>query len=240
MLTAKTEYGKFSYFDNDSIGQTIADGQFFDVHFKPYIDDLERGDVMVDVGANIGFFSVYTALRDVFVNAFEASSEVFQVLKKNIVENNVEEKVRAVNVALYDKPMHLGINPKWTDWIAKEGGEIDYSKMGNSGGLSLVPDENGKWFSRTLDSFLFEKVDLIKVGTQGSDLRVLRGAKTTIGLFRPVICFEFEHDGSGVNASGDSLNDFQAFFFDWGYDMMCVGGNGMNWLDYVAIPKENV
>ena len=232
MALAETAYGRFFYFQPDDIGRRIAAGEFFDSHLRPYMDDLNMGDVLVDVGANIGFFSIYAALkRQASVVAFEASPQVFLLLKKNVEENLLQDSIKLWNVALYDRETRLKINPEWKDWVASSDGQINYEESPNSGGLSLVPDSEGQFLAKPLDAFEIEKVSLLKVDTQGADLRVLVGAKNTIQRCRPTICFEFEHNGCGRNASGDSLDDFRRFLDKLDYRVSPAGP------DYVARPR---
>jgi hypothetical protein len=129
------------------------------------------------------------------------------------------------------------LNPEWNHWVAKGNGDIDYERSPNSGGLSLIPGK-GRWHAFPLDHFNIQKCNLIKVDTQGSDLRVLKGGAQTIDRCRPKVIFEFEHNGSGRNASGDTLEDCKFFFSRMGYIVTCIHDNGMGWSDYLATPQE--
>jgi hypothetical protein len=44
--------------------------------------------------------------------------------------------------------------------------------------------------ARTVDSFRFSDVSLIKIDVEGHELKVLRGAEKTISTFHPVIIIE--------------------------------------------------
>lgn len=231
---AETQYGKFYYFQRDSIGQAIAKGGFFGEPLKPYFDRLNKDSVLVDVGANIGFFTIYAALcRGAQVIAFEASPEVFALLELNVTVSGIKDKVVLWNVALYDGTRRLKINPVWYEGSPKlPDGRMDYENIPNSGGLSLVPSNGKDSFAigQPLDDFGIQKIDLLKVDTQQADLRVLVGARRTIERCRPTICFEWEHpEGEKRNASGDSLEDFFRFFDSLGYKVQELGG-----VDYVA------
>lgn len=228
MKFAETAFGRFHYFDNCDIGRRIAGGEFFDEHLRPYMEALGEGDVLVDVGANIGFFTVLAGLRGARVEAFEASQEVAKVLEMNVRENRLENLVTVYGLALYDGEKELGVNPACADR------NLNYELSSNSGGLSLVPGKGYK--ARTLDSFGFGKVNLLKIDTQGADLRVLIGAKDTILRCSPTVCFEYEQaQGETCNASGDSLSDFFGFFLGLHYrvaELLETEYGG----DYVAVP----
>lgn len=241
MAFAETQYGKFFYFAPDDIGQHVASGDFWDAHFRPWIDRLARGSMMVDVGANIGFFTVYCARKGVWVWAFEPAPAVFGLLKRNVDANEVGMYVRMENVALYDKEVPLGLNPEWNDWPKKEDGKVDYENHRNSGGMSLVPYENSaegssyRFEARTLDSYDLCSCDLIKTDTQGADLRVLEGARETIEKYRPVVCFEIEHVPARLH--GDTQEKYFQFFEELNYTVTAVNFGQTN-VDYVAEAKK--
>ena len=46
--------------------------------------------------------------------------------------------------------------------------------------------------TRTIDSFNFEKLDFIKIDIQGSEVKALRGAQSTISKFKPYMFLEIE------------------------------------------------
>ena len=67
---------------------------------------LGLGDVFIDVGANIGFFTVHVARRvgrEGRVMAIEPSRVVFSYLEKNTIETNLVDNVTALNVAASDQ-----------------------------------------------------------------------------------------------------------------------------------------
>jgi FkbM family methyltransferase len=198
MALAQTEHGWFYYFAPDVIGKTIASGLFWDMHFRPYIDQLKDGDVFVDVGSNIGFFSIYCGKKGCEVYSFECSKQVFDLLERNVELNNLQDKVKVFNFPLYDSEIKMQLNPEWS--------MVDYEQSENSGGMSLVPGDDGFCISKTLDSFNLTKVNLIKVDTQGADLRVLVGARKTIQRCRPIVLFEIEPIPARLH--GDDYNKY--------------------------------
>lgn len=234
MALAETQFGKFFYFAPDSIGQHIAQGKFWDAHLRPWMDRLTSASVFVDIGSNIGFFTIYCALKDAEVWSFEPSPEVFDLLRRNVELNGVGKKVRLENVALYDSERELKLHPDWHDWPSLPDGKVDYERHGNSGGLSLVPGSGGPYTftSKTLDSYLLGHCDLVKMDAQGAEFAILHGAYGTIEKHRPVVLFEYEPPRSDIVP----FSEFQKFFDGLNYKVDCIGGDG-NWLDYAAIPQ---
>ncbi len=69
---------------------------------------IQDGEVLWDIGANVGVYALYVGLRPgVTVIAFEPSAQTFAVLVKNIEINELSERVHAYCVAL-DKTTRLG------------------------------------------------------------------------------------------------------------------------------------
>ncbi|MBB5144787.1 FkbM family methyltransferase [Desulfovibrio intestinalis] len=66
-----------------------------------WVDSLEPGSVLWDIGANVGVFSLYAAkMRNCRVLAFEPSIFNLEVLGKNIFLNGLQDKIHIVPVAL--------------------------------------------------------------------------------------------------------------------------------------------
>lgn len=68
-----------------------------------WIDGFERGDVFVDVGANMGLYSLFAAVHSgARVFSFEPESQNYALLNTNIRLNNASESVTAWCCALSD------------------------------------------------------------------------------------------------------------------------------------------
>lgn len=68
-----------------------------------WINGFQKGETLLDVGANIGVFSLYAGLRGHKVVAVEPESQNYSLLNQNIFLNKLDEKVEAFNIALSDK-----------------------------------------------------------------------------------------------------------------------------------------
>jgi FkbM family methyltransferase len=69
-----------------------------------WIAGFAAGDVLVDVGANVGMYTVWAAAtRGVRVFAFEPESQNYALLNRNILANRLEDRVRAFCLALSDR-----------------------------------------------------------------------------------------------------------------------------------------
>lgn len=67
-----------------------------------WIENFKSDEILFDVGANIGIYSIYAASRDIQVFSFEPEALNFAELNKNININNYDNRVVAYNIALSD------------------------------------------------------------------------------------------------------------------------------------------
>lgn len=69
-----------------------------------WIDSFAPGEVLYDIGANVGVFSVYAALhRNCDVYAFEPEAKNYACLAKNLYLNGLGRRVKALNLGLHDR-----------------------------------------------------------------------------------------------------------------------------------------
>lgn len=130
---------------------------------------LQPGDVFVDVGANLGYFTILAAARvgeHGRVFAFEPDPDNFALLQANCLANGFDQRVCAVRGALADYDGH------GTLYLSEDNlGDhqvFDASGTRRSHSISLL---NGGDY---LDS-MATGVDLLKVDTQGSEYAVMTG-----------------------------------------------------------------
>ena len=146
----------------DMLKEIFCD-RIYDVEgFKP-----ETDQIVIDVGANYGDSAIWWAKTfGSKVIAFEPLIDVFNVLEENIKLNHAD--VIAYNLALGN------------------GEEISGSSFGNmfssGGGI--------KFRTKKLDSYSFERVDILKIDVEGFEMEVLLGAENTIRQFKPRIIIE--------------------------------------------------
>lgn len=67
-----------------------------------WINGFEEGDVLWDIGANVGCYTLYAARKGHRVMAFEPSSPNYYLLNRNIELNGLSDKVDAFCLALAD------------------------------------------------------------------------------------------------------------------------------------------
>jgi FkbM family methyltransferase len=151
------------------------------------------GRVVVDVGANVGFFAVPLARDAERVYCFEPVPGNAARLRENLALNGARN-VELIEAALSDAPGTLPISLR-EDFR-------DGSGTGNA--APWIGDAGDAGFARieapmtTLDLWAagagLTRLDLIKVDVEGHEDYFLRGARATIARFRPAILAEFNED----------------------------------------------
>lgn len=72
-----------------------------------WLNSIPRGDLLIDVGANVGMYSIYAAIEcGLKVIALEPESQNYALLNENIFYNGVSERVLAYPYAVGDKNGH--------------------------------------------------------------------------------------------------------------------------------------
>lgn len=146
------------------------------------IMDRKKGNFL-DIGANVGMYSVPVA-RELGkrgkVYSFEIEKKNRDILKKNIVLNNLK------NVVVFDK----GVS-------SKKGKADLYLDPHGSGSHSLIKTPEHKKIKvdvDTIDNMLkkhnVDKVSLIKIDVEGAELEALKGAKNILKKSHADIIFE--------------------------------------------------
>jgi len=174
---------KKNLFNTDDVAKTL----------KMYIG---RGHVVIDAGANIGVFSVLMSKLvggRGKVYAFEPDKINFEILLKNLKINKCDNVI-PINKALSDKNGRIKL----------------YLSEWNKGDHRIYPsDEKRKSIeieTVTLDSFLKEKIDFLKIDIQGAEALMFKGAKKSIFKNKPKFILEFWP--VGIKDSGEDYVEF--------------------------------
>ncbi|MBL7714972.1 MAG: FkbM family methyltransferase [Bdellovibrionales bacterium] len=150
---------------------------------------LKGGRTFVDIGSNVGIFSVLAAQTFKKVHAFEPLPSVFETLQKN---SKPQGNMSVHNVALSDQSgsVTFHFNPLGSGGSSIEGVPAHHLEKTNK--VARTFDVQ----ARTLDSYLDEiqDVDFIKIDVEGHETSALRGASKTIEKFRPALFVEIHDD----------------------------------------------
>ena len=146
---------------------------------------VHKGELVVEVGANIGAHTVQLSQlvgNDGEVYAFEPQRIVFQALCANLALNQCAN-VKAWQVAVGRETATILVPA------------MDPSKRSNFGGVSMYGVEEGEPVQLVqLDSFDLPACHFLKVDVEGMEIDVLAGAQKTIDTYRPLMYLENDRE----------------------------------------------
>jgi FkbM family methyltransferase len=170
--------------DDWVVGAQIIRDKIYEPHVTREMRPLLRsGAVMVDIGANIGYFSLLAASLmgpSGKVIAFEPLFDNCELINLSIRANNLG------NIVVY--PYAVAETEQMLAFII-EGSDGTMAEL--SAG-QFVPPHDQLAHAVTLDKMLRDepKIDLVKMDTEGTEARVLKGMLNIIRHHRPVIFTE--------------------------------------------------
>lgn len=133
-------------------------------------------DTVVDVGANVGFWSKPLTKKFKRVIAFEPMQQVYECLELNTQGLNVD--IHKFALGEQNSTVNIIYNEENTG-----ASTVDTSSY-----------DNGNIKIKTLDSLNLPKFGLLKVDCERFDLHVLKGAEQTILKYKPIIVVEQHPD----------------------------------------------
>jgi FkbM family methyltransferase len=153
------------------------------------LQHLPPGGVAVDVGANIGVYTLRMAKRagrTGRVYAFEPEPDNFQILRKNVGDNGFTN-VYTFDVALSDRRAPVSLYLSWDNYGDHRIYDAAYRR----------PRRTVEVMTDSLDRIVLDELDehgpvsVIKIDTQGYEPFVLRGGERVIRRDRPPIFLEY-------------------------------------------------
>lgn len=176
-------------FLNSGVDDVIADTGFWEPSLSHNLKKNLSGDgVFVDIGANIGYHSLFAAkllANGGRVYSFEPQLSVYKQLLQSIRKNRLSN-ISVFNTALSDH----------------EGEETLYVREENVGGSTLLTlpemesfhvDSKMRVPLTALDSYIkiFPRVDAIKIDVEGYEYEVFKGSEKILDSYHPIIFMEF-------------------------------------------------
>lgn len=152
---------------------------------KLLFDLIKDGDIIFDIGANIGWYSCHFArkLPKSVIYSFEPIPETFRKLQMNVDLNNFSNLVLN-NLALSSKKEKTIFFYSPTVTGASSAKNITENK--NMQRIECVTDTVDN-FSET---FKIDRIDFIKCDVEGAELHVFQGGLETLNKCKPIIFTE--------------------------------------------------
>lgn len=175
---------------------------------------LRKGDVVCDIGANIGSMALraaYIVGASGCVLAFEPHPRTFEFLRKNISLNNFANVV-AYNVAIGEMEKNVRLENRRSD---------DQNQITGEGKIRIQ--------LKTLDDFTgkCESLSLLKIDVEGYEKFVLMGASKTI---QKTACIYFESYNKHFSQYGYSTDELLQMLRRNGFRLFRRNGNALECL----------
>ena len=211
----KRELFDFNWSDDDYIfnfnnsNNVMAYEIYMDRHYEYESCKVNKNDVVVDIGANIGIFSRYACeLGASKVISYEPDPVNFKCL----IENSKEYNITPINKAVSD------INGQ-IDFNVKKG-----SGIGTISGLDTIqfPNEFEKIVTVDCDTFDdvcknngLDKIDFLKIDVEGAEKNIIYSMTQRDFDIVDKIVLEYHH--SAFNFDDPAREDFIKYIVSMGY-----------------------
>jgi FkbM family methyltransferase len=179
-----------------------------------WISGFESDEILWDIGANVGLYSVYAASKGVNVYAFEPSALNIESLTRNVMINGYEGEIVVMPFALTDSD---GIS---TFFMSRE----NFRTGGAHNSIGEPIDQYGELFSqpleiRTLSLSVDSCVEILniempthlKIDVDGCELQVLKGARETLKQVKSVLIEVYPQNKS----SGEVMDILKESGLQW-------------------------
>lgn len=200
-------------------------------------NNINTGDVILDVGANIGQHSIFMSFvtgNTGKIISFEPVSSIYAQFKNSIEINNIKN-ITLHNLACGDMEKEMNIN----------------TISSNMGGSSLVFSGDDRKIEKikviTADSIVKNenKINFIKIDVEGYEYEALLGLKDTIEKHHPKIMLEYSY--AGYKSMGtDSAKKILDLLYSFDYDLYDIENNNKkinkskNNFDYDYFDKNKI
>ena len=222
---------------------------------------VEKNNIVVDIGANIGYYTLLMALNQAKVFSYEPEPKNFKLLQKNVNLNNFSSNVKLYNKAVSNyngfsklflakgaPGMHTLSNNRF------DSNSIDVNLINRRLGTTPFLEFINKVEQKTRKPIVIaaamqdmsnvanivvevtklnlDKIDFAKIDVEGHELHVLEGMK----ILPTKILIEF--NPLYLQASGKNYNDF--FHFIEKFTIKQISKDGLEELDYEELIKSKM
>jgi len=185
----------------------LSDG-VWEAHLTEWLrKTLRPGDVFVDVGANVGYFTVlggHLVGPTGRVVAVEAHPRLAGLVQRNAVMNGMYGWVTTHQAAAWSTPTSLSFHVRLHSSSGSSAGSIGADRLAHFHDREEVVEVT----AIALDDVLayLPRVDVIKIDVEGAELQALRGLERTIKA-NPALVLELEWAPELLGLVGDAAAD---------------------------------
>lgn len=143
-------------------------------NFRDQYWGVNSGEVVFDVGASYGAYTLSALAMGATVYTFEPEQTVFSDLVNNIKINNWKTPCFLANYGLWDSEDSVDMKSYAPHWPQQ----------------SISSDYKMKTLDQVSEEANLSRLDWIKIDVEGAEERVVRGGLKTIGKFKPKLIVE--------------------------------------------------
>jgi FkbM family methyltransferase len=220
---------------------------------------VEKNNIVVDIGANIGYYTLLMAFHQAKVFSYEPEPKNFKLLQKNVNLNNFSSNVKLYNKAVSNyngfsklflakgaPGMHTLSNNRFdsnsidVNFINRRLGTTPFLEFINKVeqkirkpiviAAAMQDMSNVANIVVEVTKLNLDKIDFAKIDVEGHELHVLEGMK----ILPTKILIEF--NPLYLQASGKNYNDF--FHFIEKFTIKQISKDGLEELDYEELIKS--
>jgi FkbM family methyltransferase len=217
---------QFSYPLDSSIGHSLANGGFEISEVDFVRNTLKKGDIVFDIGANGGFYTLIAAKSvgpEGHVYSCEPGARELELLKKNIKLNNL------TNVTIIESA--IGNKEGMTEFAISKDGALNSLLENGHQSQQIEHWETVK--INTVDNLIkqlnIENLKLIKIDVEGAEKLVIEGAMQLLKSIQNLIIIFEVADSTAIKFGYSRLELFN-MFFDLGFKVKYLNrfGNAIN------------
>ena len=198
VLTLKTNSGNIKLSTNQTsyLTQLLFWNGYKNFEYSDIFEQLSKQiSTFLDIGSNIGYYSLLATMANpkIKVYAFEPAKGPNHFLRRNILINNFQNNIEQIDLALSSAIGQINFyeveNKKYT--------YLKYNLAGEGNAGTKTTSRNfvmNSVKSTTLKAFInsrkLQKIDLIKIDTEGTEVDILNSGIEEIMQLEPIIICE--------------------------------------------------
>lgn len=172
-----------------------------------WLESMDENSVLWDIGANIGLYSLYAALRkNAKVIAFEPSVFNLELLARNISQNKLYNKITIFPLALSNKQASGLFNMSNPDW----GGALstfdkNYDQFGEQMDVKFKYNLMGVSGDFIVEKMNISQPDYLKIDVDGVEHIIINGMKEILPKVKSILVEINDEFEEQLKTTQDSL-----------------------------------
>lgn len=203
---------------------------------RQYLKVLRSGDVVIDIGANIGAHTLPMARavgRNGRVYAIEPTDFAVNKLRSNIELNpELQDRITAIQAMLLDKPSSAPAPTIYSSWPLEKSDDVH---PGHGGRLKSCSGARVTALDDLVGELGLDRIDMMKIDIDGYECTMLRGAGVTLRRFKPMLVMEISP--YVLDEHGGSIEELAKTLADLGYTIRDADTDAPMPLDGAALRR---